>query len=301
MDCCPFCGAECVQDSLFCESCGNHLSTGSEKQKKKCAKEPKMIVAGTAIIGSILVLLGIAWALFGAQTGAATEPTKEVNTHNLSDAANAVLFLEVYDDHGNVVSTASGFVIGNGDKIVTNYHVVDNAYRIVAKTANGNASADIRTVISYNKAADLVILKLETDVGVMPLVLGDSDEMKQGDKVFAVGYPLGLSHTMSDGIISSRYEDENGTDMLQITAPISSGNSGGALLNEKGEVVGVVTASYTDGQNLNLAVAGNAIAALLSTKRSYVLEREYISTYTVEYVIANEKELRYKEFLCMDG
>ena len=103
----------------------------------------------------------------------------------------------------------------------------------------------------------------------------DSDSVKQGDPIYAVGYPLGLAHTLSDGVISSRYTDENNLDILQITAAISPGSSGGALLNSLGEVVGVICASYVDGQNINIAIAANQIQSLLETSEDSIAMREF--------------------------
>lgn len=72
--------------------------------------------------------------------------------------------------------------------------------------------------------------------------------------MYTASYPLGLAHTLSDGVVSSCYIDENDVDVIQITVAISSGSNGGALFNEDGEVIGVICASYVDGQNLNIAI-----------------------------------------------
>ena len=81
-----------------------------------------------------------------------------------------------------------------------------------------------------------------------------------------MGYPLGLANTMSNGIISSRYFDEYDVDVLQITAAISPGSSGGALFNENGFVIGVTSAYYDGGQNLNIAITSNTVQQLYSNR-----------------------------------
>lgn len=98
------------------------------------------------------------------------------------------------------------------------------------------------------------------------MTIADSKAVRQSDVVYAVGYPLGLANTLSDGIVSSRYIDEYGNDIIQVTAAISEGNSGGPLLNADGQVIGVMCAYYIYGQNLNIAIASDALEALLGSE-----------------------------------
>ena len=176
------------------------------------------------------------------------------------------MYLEMYDKNGNILGCASGFYIENGTTLVTNYHVIDGAHRITVMSYDGELTTTANTVLAYNKKSDLAILKCGTDLGIAPLRLADSDTAKQGDKVYAVGYPLGLANTMSDGIISSRYLDENNIDTLQITAAISHGSSGGALFNDRGSVIGVTSAYYDGGQNLNIAITSNTVQQLYENR-----------------------------------
>ena len=144
--------------------------------------------------------------------------------------------MEIYDASDAYAGSGSGFLINDDFTLVTNYHVIKDAYSMIAMAADGEHTVEVDTVLEYDEAADLAILKCSEKIGVSPLVLANSDRVKQGDPVYAVGYPLGIANTLSDGIVSSRYVDENGVDLLQITAPISGGSSGGALLNETGQV-----------------------------------------------------------------
>ena len=185
------------------------------------------------------------------------------NNQQIVDRSNSVLYLEVYDMDGDLIKTASGFVIEDGSTLVTNYHVVEDAYRIIASTADGERSVETSNILAYDELADLAILCCDVNPGVDALPLGDLGGIQQGTEVYAIGYPLGLANTLSNGIISSRYIDENGIDILQITAAISNGSSGGALLNSDGEVIGVTTASYSAGQNLNIAVSVSEVKKLL--------------------------------------
>lgn len=208
--------------------------------------------------GSCLTLMALLLFLLAACSTSSQQ--REVD---LVEKSNAVLYLEVYDANNDLIKTASGFVIEDGTVLVTNYHVVAGAYRIVANTSDGESSVEATNILAYDQLADLAILRCSANLGVDALVLGDSDEVQQGAGVYAIGYPLGLANTVSNGIVSSRYFDENETDILQITAAISSGSSGGALLNSEGEVIGVTSASYSAGQNLNIAVSANEVKKLL--------------------------------------
>lgn len=285
---CPFCGSGLQDEMVFCPKCGkkfldavenseviDQLDTESnlpecpevfseesastqavddtskaesilpKKPARRSAKRKTKI--GLVLLSAIFVFAVIAFALFGKNGGKSGV--------SITDAADSVLYLEVCDDEDNVIATASGFVIEEGTTLVTNFHVIDGVHHIVAHMPDGEKSVEIRTVLAYDAYADLAILECEENIGVQPLIFGDPDAVKQGDTVYAVGYPLGLANTLSDGVISSRYLDEHNVDILQITAPISSGSSGGALLNEYGEVIGVICASYVDGQNMNIAIS----------------------------------------------
>ncbi len=167
--------------------------------------------------------------------------------------AQSVLFLELYDKRGNMVGTGSGFLIKDGVTLVTNFHVINGVYRIRAYTADGEDYTRADEVLAFDRDLDLAILRCEDDLGCRPIPLGDSDKVEQGDKVVAIGYPLGQANTLSDGVVSALYRD-NGVDIILTTAPISSGSSGGVLLNEDGNAIGVTTATYTDGQNMNIVI-----------------------------------------------
>ena len=189
------------------------------------------------------------------------------NDFSITDVAHSVLFIEIYDESNRLIGTGSGFVIDNGRYLVTNYHVIEGASKLVVSSYDGLELANVDSVAMYDDNADLALLPCPDKFQSYSLPIGDSRKMKQGDAVYAAGYPLGITNTLSDGIISSMYSEEHfdqTVDLLQITAAISPGSSGGALLNENGEVIGVVCASYMRGQNMNIAVASNELLELIS-------------------------------------
>jgi len=150
----------------------------------------------------------------------------------------------------------SGFVVSPDGLILTNSHVIRGSTTISIKFIADNRVYSNVEVIKDNTIRDIALLKINETGNFIPVALGDSDQVLVGEQVVAIGNPEGLENTVSDGLISA-IRDMNGTKHIQISAPISSGSSGGALFNMSGEVIGIVVSSVTAGQNLNFAVAIN--------------------------------------------
>ena len=134
----------------------------------------------------------------------------------------------------------------------TNYHVIDGQISAIKGNTENGMSFDINEVLCYDQAADIAILKTNEKTRLDLLTLGSSSNLGKGSRVVAIGSPLGLLNTITEGIYSGIIYDD--ADYILFSAAISSGSSGGALFNEDGEVIGVTAATYTEGQNLNLAV-----------------------------------------------
>ncbi len=175
-------------------------------------------------------------------------------------ASTVLLIME--DENGQPLSLGSGFLVGDS-MLASNLHVVAGAMRGYANLVGKDKTYDVLGVTAIDPTRDLVILKI-TPADAPALSLGNSDSVQVGDPVYAVGNPLGLEGTFSQGIVSSIREF--GADrLLQITAPISPGSSGGPVLSSKGEVIGVSVATFTGGQNLNLAIPAEYLQSLLDT------------------------------------
>lgn len=176
----------------------------------------------------------------------------------------------------------SGFIIQEDGYLITNDHVVAGETQVsVTVFANGEKGMDKQTwenvkIVSLNGDLDLALLKIETTDGKkFPTVpLGDSDDLKQGQPVFAIGAPLGLERSVSQGIISLKNRLESGRMYIQTTTQINPGNSGGPLFNLRGEVVGVnnmkIVAAGAEG--LGFAIPGAVLKNFLKNRDAFAYD-----------------------------
>jgi len=166
-------------------------------------------------------------------------------------------------------SLGSGIIIDNEGYIVTNNHVVENAEEIKVKLSDGREFK--ANVTGRDSKTDLALIKISSTFRNLPaLALGDSDKIRVGDWVLAVGNPFGLEHTVTQGIISAtgRVIGSGPYDnFLQTDAPINPGNSGGPLVNLKGEVIGINTAIVPGGQGLGFAIPSSLAKMVLKQLR----------------------------------
>ncbi len=186
------------------------------------------------------------------------------------EALKSVVTVETKDGRGRMLRQGSGFIVSSDGKIVTNYHVIQGATSGEIRLPDG-ASYLIEGLVASNPEADLALLKIKTTSNEFRFLrLGDSDRVEVGEQVVAIGSPLGLEATVSPGFISG-IREVNGLKLLQTTAPISPGSSGGALINLAGEVVGVPSLSLTlvrhnatVSQNINFALPSSYVRELVS-------------------------------------
>src|SRR5882724_12779441 len=154
-------------------------------------------------------------------------------------------------------SLGSGFVIDPAGYILTNNHVVENAEEIVVKLPTGKEFK--AKVVGRDQKTDIALIEIHGASDLVPVTLGDSDDLKVGQWVVAIGNPFGLEHTVTAGIVSAigRHINQGPYDnFIQTDAAINPGNSGGPLLNTKGEVVGINTAIFSrSGGNIGIGFA----------------------------------------------
>jgi tetratricopeptide (TPR) repeat protein len=175
----------------------------------------------------------------------------------------AVVVVVSIDREGKPVSQGSGFLVREDGVIVTNYHVVNMASDIKIKI--GYKVRDIEGLLHVDPENDIAIIKVEGK-DYPKVIIGDANKAQVGEKVYAIGSPQGLENTISEGILSGIREVDPQRKILQMTAAISPGSSGGPVFNSRGEVIGIATFLIAETQNLNFALPVNLIMAGLSKK-----------------------------------
>lgn len=180
-----------------------------------------------------------------------------LNYVELAKLASSVVMLQVFDDQGQCIKTGSGVIIQASGYILTNFHVAAGGRYYGVLLEEDPEICYTNELIKYNQDFDLAILRMSKRRAPIPVWQG-AQPLVRGQKVVAIGSPLGLFNTVSDGIISG-FRTVGERSMIQFTAPTSHGSSGGALLDLYGNLIGIITAGFDDGQNLNLAVDYKAI------------------------------------------
>lgn len=196
---------------------------------------------------------------------------------------------DLVDKHGGAVvlvrtpmGLGSGFIIHQDGYVVTNDHVVAGEHEIsvtVYEKKEGNLEKSIFDhvrILATSPEQDLALLKIEDEGAPLfkTVPIGDSEQLRQGESVFAVGSPLGLERTVSEGIVSLRNRVIDGRLYIQQTAQISPGNSGGPLFNLKGEVVGVnnMKVVVTGAEGLGFAIPSNVLKVFLRNRDAFAFD-----------------------------
>ena len=184
------------------------------------------------------------------------------DTKGMNEAAQSVFLVEIYDSDLKPIGSASGFVAFDEHLFVTNQHVIDGAafLRIIDDTEEENKYI-LNQVIASDKNQDIAILLFPEGKQYTSLELDASELFQRGEPVVAIGSPEGLKNTLTKGDISAiRVED--GIKLIQFSASISHGSSGGALFDNNGKVIGITSSGIVAGQNLNFAISIKAVQNL---------------------------------------
>lgn len=215
-----------------------------------------------------LLFAMIALLLGSACTTAPTRPFQ--SPPNLQDLVasvqRSVVMVIAHDVNGEVTSIGSGFFITASGVLVTNYHVLDGAYHASIRTRDGD-TYPVAGVLAKNRLVDLIKVRVEVPPGRVHPIQTSAQVPAVADRVVVVGSPMGLEQTVSEGIVSAIRDLPAGGRILQLTAPISQGSSGGPVVGQDGRAIGVVTFQAAKGQNLNFAVAVGALALLADEPR----------------------------------
>ena len=168
--------------------------------------------------------------------------------------------IETFDTRGEKLSRGSGFFVGL-DRVVTNRHVIEGAYRAEVHLNSGN-SFQVRSVLAVDAEGDLALLKVEAPPGLIRPLSLDRTSPQEGESVVVIGNPFGLEGSVTNGIVSAVRDIPGFGRIIQITAPISPGSSGSPVVNMQGQVIGVATLQITGGQSVNFAIPSDRIAQL---------------------------------------
>ena len=191
-------------------------------------------------------------------------------------------------------ASGSGFILTNDGYIVTNYHVIEGAESIQVTTYDNSAYE--AKLIGYDESSDVAVLKTDAK-GLTPVTLGDSDNMNVGDSVVAIGNPLGeLTFSLTSGSVSALNRkitiSNTAMNLIQTDCAINSGNSGGALFNSHGEVIGITNAKYSSSgnssgasiDNIGFAIPMNSVRSIITS----IIEKGYIEKVYIGITISSQ-------------
>ncbi|WP_418637137.1 S1C family serine protease [Winogradskyella sp.] len=210
-----------------------------------------------------------------------SQSAKEIAKNCMSSTVSLIM----EDNYRQPISLGSGFIIGDG-KVVTNLHVIEGA-KYGSVIINGSSNKHkIEGYFAIDKENDLAVLSVPT-LTEKALPMSNTVSPEIGEKIYAIGNPKGLSGTISEGIVSGirSFKDRN---LIQITAPISPGSSGGPVINNNGEVVGVAVGTLTSGQNLNFAIPISSLISLVDKSSSTITSLNISKGVTAQKTSENE-------------
>jgi Trypsin-like peptidase domain/TPR repeat/Tetratricopeptide repeat len=201
-----------------------------------------------------LALVFLCAGVAGAQGDALPELVRRVKP--------SVVSVITYNARGEVQVTGSGFFV-RPDRVVTNLHVVEGATRVEIRTFDGKGKTyAVAGLSGVDEEGDLALLSVPAAAERARSLETNAPVPEEGEHVFVIGNPLRLEGSVSDGIVSAIREVPSLGRIIQITAPISHGNSGSPVFNMRGQVVGVVTIKVTNGQNINLAMSSARLSSM---------------------------------------
>lgn len=207
--------------------------------------------------------LGLGLVAFGGLSSSVAAQTTTTQIYEKNK--RSVVLLLAYDSAGIPSAMGTGFFI-EPTKIATNAHVVRLASRVVYRVLGSEKTLTAREIANFSERLDLAVL--EASEPGAPVTLSAADNPQIGEKVVVIGNPRGLEGSVSEGIVAG-VRGKDTSRLIQITAPISPGNSGGPVFNTQGEVIGIATATLRDAQNINFAVPVGLVGQLRSAGKSW--------------------------------
>jgi serine protease Do len=204
-----------------------------------------------------------------ADTPDASAPAEMSVAEITAKVRDSTVTISVLGREGERSSLGTGFVVGNG-LIATCAHVIGEARPVFITTSDGKRF-DVTEIYATDPALDLAVVRVKA-TDLKPLPLGDSDRLRQGQEVVAIGNPRGLEYSVVSGVVSA-IRKIDGKPLIQLAIPIEQGNSGGPLLDRRGRVEGILSMKSVVTENLGFAIAVNALKPLLAKPNPLPIER----------------------------
>ncbi|HEY6866995.1 MAG TPA: trypsin-like peptidase domain-containing protein [Candidatus Eisenbacteria bacterium] len=229
---------------------------------------PRRAIAYGAVLLIVALSGAVIWLLRDHSPNFVTSVSRQIP---------GVITLVTYDHKNRELSQGSGFVLTRDGLAASNFHVLQDAYRAEATLGDGRLYHVVR-VHGFDVDRDLVVFQLgrskggrvERPSGLHALPLGGAAGLRIGDRIATISSPKGLANTVSDGLVSG-IRDEDGERLIQISAPISPGSSGGPVFDAEGRVVGIATLQMSEGQNLNFATPIDSLRDMLARRENLTL------------------------------
>lgn len=283
MDYCPYCGKALEEQCSFCPYCGKALAKTSNRSKILLP----ILAAAILIIAAVFLPIR------------SSKPFSE-DTRAIAEASRSVVTINTYDINNVSTGGGSGFAAIEEGIIITNFHVIDgDTHRIEAVTEN-RIVMDADSIIAYDKEKDIAILRFN-DCTLAPLPTADGMALERGEPLTAIGSPIGFNNMVSTGVLS-QYLDDVSTGLIRLlfTTSISHGSSGGALFDNEGNVVGVTSGGFEDGNEVYYAMPFTYVTELYENRSPAdeitpaKLWEKNDHIYTVDYVLAFPRQLNGK-------
>ncbi|HNY12611.1 MAG TPA: trypsin-like peptidase domain-containing protein [Candidatus Wallbacteria bacterium] len=189
----------------------------------------------------------------------------------IKNAQRSIVYITTFNEKNDQVGFGSGFFTGGSCEVATNFHVMQGCTSAEIKLFDGSVFA-VAGSLADDKENDVMRLRIDMPLEKAPALKICEKIPEVGERVVVIGNPMGLEQTASDGIVAAVRNDRENGNVIQITAPISSGSSGSPVFNMDGQVIGIAVSAMVEGQNLNFAVPGTYIIKLVSQKKPVPLD-----------------------------
>jgi tetratricopeptide (TPR) repeat protein len=240
-------------------------------------------------VTSYPLYLSCLFCLFAALVISASRGEAKTAIEVFKQVSKSVVVIKTYDEKGKFIVSGSGVVIDKDGNVVTNYHVIERAAKLIVAYDKKEYRAAPQYIDRIRDVCTLSVRGLNAE----PVSLGNTSKIEIGSTVYAIGYPMAVGLTFSDGMVSSLRETTGG-HYIQFTAPISSGSSGGGLFDEHAQLIGIPTYFISQGQLLNFALPVEWIVELphrhITQSSEYQKPDKIDADYLRQAVALGEKE-----------